>query len=71
MLPQEDKDKLEAALMRMESREVARRTKEREGKAIKAWKGEERKKRDEGKREWHLKKGELSVCLLACAVMRC
>lgn len=61
MLPEEDKEKIEAALMRMESREVARRTKEREGDALKEWKKVEEKKREGGKKEFYLKKCELAV----------
>lgn len=57
VLPQEEKDKIEAALTRMESREVARRTKEREGDALKDWKKAEEKKRGDGKKEFYLKKG--------------
>lgn len=47
----------------MESRDVSRRTKEREGVALKEWKKEEGKKREEGKKEFWLKK-----CLLFFSV---
>lgn len=58
MLDEEEKERIEGALVRMESREVSRRTKEREGDALKAWKKEEEKKREGGKKEFYLKKGE-------------
>ena len=57
VLPEEEKEKIEAALTRMESREVSRRTKERESDALTAWKKEEAKKRGDGKKEFYLKKG--------------
>lgn len=61
VLPEEEKEKIEAALTRMESREVARRTKERESDALTAWKKEEAKKRGDGKKEFYLKKGSCFV----------
>ena len=59
ILPEEDKEEIEAALRRMESKELARKNKEREARALKEWKKEEEKKRGEGKKEFFLKKGEL------------
>ena len=47
----------------MESREVSRRTKEREGDALRAWKKEEAQKRGDGKKEFYLKKGSSLVSL--------
>lgn len=38
---------------------MSRRTKEREGDAMVKWKKEESKKREDGKKEFYLKKGEL------------
>ena len=67
VLPEEEKEKIEAALTRMESREVSRRTKEREGDALRAWKKEEAQKRGDGKKEFYLKKGSFCVRLLRCA----
>ena len=58
MLPEEEKEKIEAALVRMQSREVARKTKEREGDALRDWKKEEEKKVEGGKKKFYLKKSE-------------
>jgi len=85
ILPDEDKEEIEAALRRMESKELARKNKEREGKALKEWKKEENQKRSEGKKEFYLKAGEWAVvpaaravggvceadCGLVCAVWLC
>ncbi|BGP34489.1 rRNA bioproteinsis protein rrp36 [Rhodotorula toruloides] len=57
-LPQEEKDKIEEALKRMENREVTRRTKEREEEALQQWKKDEADKRREGKRAFYLKDTE-------------
>lgn len=57
-LPEEDKEKIEAALVRMESREVTRKNKERDEGALKGWKKEEAGKREAGKKEFYLKKCE-------------
>jgi len=54
-LPQEEKDRIEEALKRMENREVTRRMKEREQEAIKSWKKEEQDKRAQGKKAFYLK----------------
>jgi len=56
LLPEEEKERIEAALTRMQSREVSRKTKEREGEALKKWKKEEEEKRKGGKKEFYLKK---------------
>lgn len=56
-LPQEEKDKIEEALKRMENREVTRRNKEREEEALQQWKKDEANKRKEGKRAFYLKDG--------------
>ncbi len=58
ILPEEDKEEIEAALRRMESKELARKNKEREARALKDWKKEEHQKRGEGKKEFYLKKGQ-------------
>lgn len=65
ILPEEDKEEIEAALRRMESKELARKNKEREGRAMKEWKKEEERKRGEGKKEFFLKKGQSVVAWLA------
>ncbi|TNY20443.1 hypothetical protein DMC30DRAFT_416996 [Rhodotorula diobovata] len=57
-LPQEEKDRIEEALKRMENREVTRRMKEREQEAIKSWKKEEQDKRAQGKKAFYLKESE-------------
>ena len=57
VLPEEEKEKIENALNRMQSRQVMKRTKERESDALRDWKKEEEKKRGEGKKEFYLKKG--------------
>lgn len=59
MLPEEEKERIEAALVRMETREVVRKKKALEGTALREWKREEEKKRGEGKKEFWLKKGRL------------
>ncbi|KAI5478141.1 hypothetical protein MNV49_005405 [Pseudohyphozyma bogoriensis] len=58
MLPSDEKERIEGALQRMESREVSRKTKEREGEAMRSWKKEEKQKREGGKKEFWLKKSE-------------
>ena len=55
-LPEEEKEKIEAALVRAQSREVVRRTKEREGEALREWKRDEEKKVEGGKKKFYLKK---------------
>ncbi|KAM0786683.1 hypothetical protein ACM66B_002128 [Microbotryomycetes sp. NB124-2] len=55
LLPQEEKDKIEAALIRVQSREATRKSKERDDEALKAWKRDEQQKRKEGKKEFYLK----------------
>lgn len=57
LLPQEEKDRIEEALQRMQSREVSRKQKERDAEALRTWKREEQNKRKEGKKEFHLKRG--------------
>jgi hypothetical protein len=68
VLPDEEKEKIEAALTRMESREVSRKTKEREGEAMKKWKKDEAQKREGGKKEFYLKKCESLVLVARCHV---
>ncbi|KAK4049573.1 rRNA biogenesis protein rrp36 [Microbotryomycetes sp. JL201] len=58
LLPQEEKDKIEAALVRVQSREATRKSKERDEEALKAWKKEEQQKRKEGKKEFYLKNAD-------------
>ncbi|GAA5887921.1 hypothetical protein JCM5296_001497 [Sporobolomyces johnsonii] len=58
LLPQEEKDRIEEALKRMENREVSRRNKEREAEALRKWKKEEQEKRKDGKKEFYLKNAE-------------
>ena len=57
VVPEEEAEKVEAALRRMESREVERTKRERDEKALRGWKKEEMGKRGEGKKEFWLKKG--------------
>ncbi|KAK4703840.1 ribosomal RNA-processing protein 36, partial [Phenoliferia sp. Uapishka_3] len=58
-----EKEKVEKALMRMESREVERGRRERDEGALRGWKKEERTKRDSGKKEFWLKKCQLFLAL--------
>lgn len=58
---EEDAEKVEAALRRMESREVERTRRERDEGALRGWKKDERGKREEGKKGFWLKKGASSI----------
>ncbi|GAA6054353.1 hypothetical protein JCM3770_003331 [Rhodotorula araucariae] len=57
-LPEEEKERIEEALRRMENRDVTRRMKEREQEAMKSWKKEEQDKRAHGKKAFYLKESE-------------
>jgi len=54
-LPEEEKERIEEALRRMENRDVTRKMKEREQEAMKSWKKEEQDKRAQGKKAFYLK----------------
>lgn len=54
-LPQEDKDRIEESLRRMENREVTRKNKDLQDEAMRKWKKEEADKRKEGKKAFFLK----------------
>ncbi|GJN93505.1 hypothetical protein Rhopal_006562-T1 [Rhodotorula paludigena] len=55
---QDERDRLEDALRRMENREVTRRNKEREQEAMRQWKKEEKDKQAQGKKAFYLKESE-------------
>ena len=55
-VPEDEAEKVEAALRRMESREVERTRRERDEGALRGWKKDERGKRGEGKKSFWLKK---------------
>ncbi|GAA5946668.1 hypothetical protein JCM3765_000339 [Sporobolomyces pararoseus] len=57
-LPEEEKEKIEDSLRRMENRLVERKRKEREQAALKDWKKEEKEKRQQGKGAFYLKEAE-------------
>ncbi|KPV73873.1 uncharacterized protein RHOBADRAFT_45165 [Rhodotorula graminis WP1] len=57
-LPEEEKERIEEALRRMENRDVTRKMKEREQEAMKSWKKEEQDKRAQGKKAFYLKESE-------------
>lgn len=67
VLPEEEKEAIENALTKMESKEVSRRTKDREGAAMREWKKEENKKRESGKKEFYLKKSEYFRSFCMCS----
>ncbi|KWU41264.1 DUF947-domain-containing protein [Rhodotorula sp. JG-1b] len=54
-LPQEEKDRIDEALRRMENREVTRKNKDLQEEAMRQWKKEEADKRKEGKKAFFLK----------------
>jgi len=62
-LPEEEKEKIEDSLRRMENRLVERKRKEREQAALKDWKKEEKEKRQQGKGAFYLKEGQSNVSL--------
>ncbi|KAG0660917.1 rRNA biogenesis protein rrp36 [Rhodotorula mucilaginosa] len=57
-LPQEEKDRIDEALRRMENREVTRKNKDLQEEAMRQWKKEEADKRKEGKKAFFLKESE-------------
>jgi ribosomal RNA-processing protein 36 len=57
-VPEEEKEKIEDSLRRMENRLVERKRKEREQGAMKEWKKEEKEKRQQGKGAFYLKEGQ-------------
>ncbi|GAA5869329.1 hypothetical protein JCM16303_000431 [Sporobolomyces ruberrimus] len=57
-VPEEEKEKIEDSLRRMENRLVERKRKEREQGAMKEWKKEEKEKRQQGKGAFYLKEAE-------------
>ncbi|GAA5843293.1 hypothetical protein JCM9279_002053 [Rhodotorula babjevae] len=57
-LPEEEKERIDEALRRMENRDVTRKMKEREQEAMKSWKKEEQDKRAQGKKAFYLKESE-------------
>ncbi|KAL8824026.1 MAG: hypothetical protein Q9191_005358, partial [Dirinaria sp. TL-2023a] len=63
-LPPEEKEKLQTALKRMESRKQADERKEAQQKVVREHRKEERQKVKEGKRPFFLKKGELKKKML-------
>ncbi|KAL8287420.1 hypothetical protein RQP46_003278 [Phenoliferia psychrophenolica] len=64
LVAEEEAEKVEAALRRMESREVERTRRERDEKALRGWNKEEMGKRTEGKKEFWLKKADKKAVLL-------
>ncbi|SCZ87407.1 BZ3500_MvSof-1268-A1-R1_Chr2-2g04873 [Microbotryum saponariae] len=61
---EEEKERMEDALQRMESREISRKNKARDQEALRAWKKEELEKRQQGKQAFHLKSAERKALLL-------
>ncbi|GAA5938272.1 uncharacterized protein JCM15063_000687 [Sporobolomyces koalae] len=57
-LPEEEKEKIEDSLRRMENRLVERKRKDREQGALKEWKKEEKEKRQQGKGAFYLKEAD-------------
>ncbi|GAA5985183.1 hypothetical protein JCM10908_002558 [Rhodotorula pacifica] len=57
-LPQEEKDRIDEALRRMENREVTRKNRDLQEEAMRQWKKEEADKRKEGKKAFFLKESE-------------
>ncbi|BGP57558.1 rRNA bioproteinsis protein rrp36 [Rhodotorula sphaerocarpa] len=57
-LPQEEKDRIDEALRRMENREVTRKNKDLQDAAMRQWKKDEADKRKEGKKAYYLKDAE-------------
>ncbi|KAK4047343.1 rRNA biogenesis protein rrp36 [Microbotryomycetes sp. JL221] len=55
LLPQEEKNQIETALTRMQSKQASRQAKERDDLALRNWKKQEQEKRQQGKKEFYLK----------------